>query len=1411
LEQGILSQNGAEPQPDKFTSLATIRFIGGLQSQRSPFAGIDTRSGIKFYGGKPDALIAGSNVEISNRLTLQRRPGLVAYGISNIPSPIFFYDWQLATTTDIVLVIDTATAGGDNHAGTNGAVFNYSPTNSGIYINKSSLSKQTNFFDVVNTMYLGDGIDLFKVVGPNLLTQSNTFGTGAGTSFGIQSPWTDAGIFNLTGNQPDPLGTDTATLISWSTTGSGAYLRQLVAGGEAVLNPTGSGPSTVPNYTPIAYNTFTFSFWLMQEMTYNETVTLTISDQNGIIASEVCLLTSAWQKFQVTATMLSTSTELIVSLTDPTSATYMDIWGAQVEVGGPATTTQITTTKPQGVYLWGIKAPVTAPTFTFMPAVGNTGLPWQPGTVYTPGQTIVDSNGNLEIVTTGGTSGTTQPIWKVAQGGVTTDGIQNSVVQSTSGFILGATLAVPLNTAVTAGNTLFAFIFGDEPGSGSSVSVSDSQSNTWVQVAKTVAGDQNVFLYSVASAAAGATTVTVTFAGPATTGIWMGVAEVFGLSTLDDSATNEARDTTAPEFGTGLLITTAPNDFLISFGTFSNNSNIGVEIGVPPSGWQTIAAQTGIQTRTGSGHFMNTAVVCEFTAIVTDINPQWTITSPGGSNSLTGISAAYKTVVGTLQWTNQGTNGAGLTTVVGYEWYYAYGNSYTGHISNVSPISAPSGAFTGQTVVMTGLTRPMIVGQMPFVPALNNANNPNSFTAALYNTDPQSDLIYVFRNVDGGSFWFQDAVFGNGAAAQAALEAAGYPGLSTAVTYGTGTFTLTDTVTDEDLNNNLYAPIGGLNSLPPAGLKNMDFFANRMWGSVANLLYYSTSADNAQLLGVVENGVPSESWIGTNVIPFNSAITRILATGGGLLVATVTDIWFVTGQNLLTGGFNAQKILIGHGLRSYNAMGVDGSTVYIYTSDREFLSLNPNSGSVEVGYPVGDTFELTYSPVNAYIARHISGSRDNAVYFADGATSWYRLNPNQQGASIAGEQTPVWSPKADFTATIGGIAAIGSIETSAGETHLLVGLPSLNSSGIAQSGPVLVRSLSTFSDLGIPYSWTATVGSIMLATPGKMAEVESITTEMNNLPGQVPFDVVALRLGSAAAYALLAYSGITNTGTSAITGGVIGSFPTASITGFNPPPAVVDNTDAEDAQVAALAAYNYYAALPFISLSGSSADLSVLGNGSSASTYTPGNYSAGTSMDIPTSITLDAQGNPNAMFIFYAGSTLTLHSGQSVLLINGAQAENVIWLVGTSFTSVATSTMNGNILALISITLGGGGLNGRALAGLGGSSGAITIAAATNMSVPTLVPNVGSTQCAVGVLLDEIGGVPEPLAISVNDPPQAFKTVTVLGQRFYLSDGPATIQPVCRHIQITLSGTTVTTQDELLGLTVRGALVPEQV
>src|ERR1700694_1005439 len=106
-----------------------------------------------------------------------------------------------------------------------------------------------------------------------------------------------------------------------------------------------------------------------------------------------------------------------------------------------------------------------------------------------------------------------------------------------------------------------------------------------------------------------------------------------------------------------------------------------------------------------------------------------------------------------------------------------------------------------------------------------------------------------------------------------------------------------------------------------------------------------------------------------------------------------------------------------------------------------------------------------------------------------------------------------------------------------------------------------------------------------------------------------------LNFGSAAAYAILAAAGITNTGNTSVIGGVVGSFPTTSITGF-PASVVIDNADAQVALQDALRLYNALSILPYTSLSATTANLSLLGNGSSASTYVPGNYSAGTSMSM---------------------------------------------------------------------------------------------------------------------------------------------------------------------------------------------------
>ena len=86
-------------------------------------------------------------------------------------------------------------------------------------------------------------------------------------------------------------------------------------------------------------------------------------------------------------------------------------------------------------------------------------------------------------------------------------------------------------------------------------------------------------------------------------------------------------------------------------------------------------------------------------------------------------------------------------------------------------------------------------------------------------------------------------------------------------------------------------------------------------------------------------------------------------------------------------------------------------------------------------------------------------------------------------------------------------------------------------------------------------------------------------------------------------------------------------------------------------------------------------------------TLTAGAYRFATSAQLTGALTLDAQGDPNAQFVFEIGSTLTTASASSVQLINGASPCNVYWQVGSSATLGSTTAFQGNMMALTSITL----------------------------------------------------------------------------------------------------------------------------
>jgi hypothetical protein len=215
----------------------------------------------------------------------------------------------------------------------------------------------------------------------------------------------------------------------------------------------------------------------------------------------------------------------------------------------------------------------------------------------------------------------------------------------------------------------------------------------------------------------------------------------------------------------------------------------------------------------------------------------------------------------------------------------------------------------------------------------------------------------------------------------------------------------------------------------------------------------------------------------------------------------------------------------------------------------------------------------------------------------------------------------------------------------------------------------------------------------------------------------------AVGLGTASAYAVLAGQTVTNTGPSVISGDV-GLYPGTAVTGF--PPGTVGNGTENVADAAALQAQDdlttgYNSAAGRTPANVVSADLG-------GQSLVAGVYKASSSMGLTGTVTLNGQGNAGAVFIFQAGSTLTTASSSRVALIDGAQACNVFWQVGSSATLGSGSTFVGTILALTSATLNTTAtVSGRVLA----RNGSVTLDDNT-ITVPTCTSSTTATTTAGG-------------------------------------------------------------------------------
>lgn len=176
-------------------------------------------------------------------------------------------------------------------------------------------------------------------------------------------------------------------------------------------------------------------------------------------------------------------------------------------------------------------------------------------------------------------------------------------------------------------------------------------------------------------------------------------------------------------------------------------------------------------------------------------------------------------------------------------------------------------------------------------------------------------------------------------------------------------------------------------------------------------------------------------------------------------------------------------------------------------------------------------------------------------------------------------------------------------------------------------------------------------------------------------------------LATVASFAVLGASTVTNIGASVITGN-LGVSPGNTVTGF-PPGIVVPPGAMYIGDATALQAQNDLATA-YANLAARPADFDLTGQDLGGMVLIPGVYNFNASAQLTGLLTLNGLNNPNSVFIFNIGSTLTTASASVVSLINGAQGGNVFWRVGSSATLGTNTAFSGDILAQISITLNSG-------------------------------------------------------------------------------------------------------------------------
>lgn len=369
--------------------------------------------------------------------------------------------------------------------------------------------------------------------------------------------------------------------------------------------------------------------------------------------------------------------------------------------------------------------------------------------------------------------------------------------------------------------------------------------------------------------------------------------------------------------------------------------------------------------------------------------------------------------------------------------------------------------------------------------------------------------------------------------------------------------------------------------------------------------------------------------------------------------------------------------------------------------------------------------------------------------------SWTASSTPSGGVVVAGPSALVFTaqianPTAGAPITPGVTVAL---ETAGGTPYAAAGTSVTIALGSSPSGGTLsgettattnAAGAATFETLsinepGIGYTLTASGNGLASATSDPFDVTEPPLLGAAAVGGSTLLNPPPVALGSAGTFSVLAGTAVVNTGATTMTGD-LGVSPGTQVTGFGP--GSYDGTLHAGDLTAELAQADLLAALT--DASSRTPDTQIVGDLAST-TFHVGVHHSTAALTLTGMVTLDAEGDPNAVFIFQTDAAFNTTTASSVNLVNGAQPSNVFWSVAGAATTGDNSDLAGTILAEGAITLGAdSSLTGHALS-------RDTVTLATNL-LTGATPAAAARMAADAGVTSDLGETSDQDAASALDP-----------------------------------------------------------